>query len=35
MDIQEKVNLALKKSLEDEGVEMAFPTRTVHLVKES
>lgn len=33
MDIQEQVNLKLKEALETEGVQMAFPTRTVHIVQ--
>lgn len=33
MDIQEKINLELKDTFEKEKIEMAFPTRTVHLVK--
>jgi len=35
MDIQERINLELKKALETEGVDMAFPTRTVHIVQGS
>jgi len=32
MDIQEQINLELKKTLEDEGIEMAFPTQTLHVI---
>jgi small-conductance mechanosensitive channel len=32
MDIQEQINLELKKLLEEEDIDMAFPTRTVHIV---
>jgi small-conductance mechanosensitive channel len=31
MDIQQAVNLDLMRRFEDEGIEFAFPTRTVHL----
>jgi small-conductance mechanosensitive channel len=31
MDIQEKINLALFKRFEEEGIVFAFPTRTIHL----
>lgn len=31
MDIQQAMNLALFKRFEDEGIEFAFPTRTLHL----
>lgn len=34
MKTRTKLNLAIKDALEQEGIEMAFPTRTVHLVKE-
>jgi small-conductance mechanosensitive channel len=33
MDIQQAVNLALMKRLQSEGVEFAYPTRVVHLIK--
>ncbi len=32
MDIQEKINLSLKLGLEKSGIDMAFPTRTVHVI---
>ncbi len=32
MDIQQAVNLAVHRMFEDEGIEFAFPTQTVHLV---
>ena len=32
MDTQQAVNLALYKRFEDEGIEFAFPTRTLHLI---
>lgn len=31
MDIQEKINLELKELLEKESIQMAFPTRTLHI----
>ncbi len=31
MDTQEKINLAIHKRFEDEGVEFAFPTQTIHI----
>jgi len=34
MDTQQEINLALKEAFEKEKISMAFPTRTVHLVKE-
>lgn len=34
MDVQEKINLALKKGLEKEKIEMAFPTQTIYLNKD-
>lgn len=34
MDIQQTINLTIKEAFEKEGIEMAFPTRTVHLKKE-
>lgn len=33
MDTQQQINLAIKQTLEKEKVDMAFPTRTIHLVK--
>ncbi len=33
MDIQQSINLRIMEEFEKEGIEMAFPTRTVHLVK--
>jgi small-conductance mechanosensitive channel len=30
-DVQQRVNIALCRKLEEEGVEFAFPTRTVHV----
>ncbi len=33
MKIRTKLNIAIKDALEKEGIEMAFPTRTVHLKK--
>lgn len=32
MDIQQKINLALLRLLKDQGVEFAYPTRTLHIV---
>lgn len=32
MDIRQKINLAIMEEFEKEGIEMAFPTRTVHLI---
>lgn len=34
MDIQEEVNLEIKKKFEKEGIEFAFPTQTIHLNQE-
>ena len=34
MDIQQAINLALFRRFEEEGIEFAFPTRTVHVRKE-
>jgi len=31
MDINQKVNLGIKRKFEEEGIEFAFPTRTIHL----
>lgn len=33
MDTQEEINLGIKDAFEKEGIEMAFPTRTIHMVK--
>lgn len=33
MDIQQKINLAIKERFEKEKIEMAFPTQTIHLEK--
>lgn len=33
LDIQERINLAIKEAFESEGIEMAFPTNTVYLKK--
>ncbi len=33
MDIQERINLSVKKAFEVEGIDMAFPTRTIHIEK--
>ncbi|MCF7740701.1 MAG: mechanosensitive ion channel family protein [Candidatus Marinimicrobia bacterium] len=35
MDIQQKVNLAIKRKFEEEGIKFAFPTQTVHLSQEN
>jgi small-conductance mechanosensitive channel len=35
MDKQQEINLAILKAFEKEGIEMAFPTRTVHLFNET
>ncbi|MBI4014542.1 MAG: mechanosensitive ion channel family protein [Candidatus Aenigmarchaeota archaeon] len=34
VDVHEKINLALKNMLEEEGVELAFPTQTLYVKKE-
>lgn len=34
MDIRERLNLAIAEAFEREGIRMAFPTQTVHLVRE-
>jgi small-conductance mechanosensitive channel len=34
MDIQQQINLALYRRLEEEGVEFAYPTQTLYVVKE-
>lgn len=31
MDVQQAINLALYRRFEEEGIEFAFPTRTIHL----
>lgn len=33
LNVNEKLNLAIKRRLEDEGIEFAFPTQTLHLKK--
>lgn len=33
MDTRQEINLALVEAFEKEGIEFAFPTRTIHLVK--
>jgi len=33
MDIQEKINLELKKKLEKEGIKFAYPTQTILVQK--
>jgi len=35
MDKQQEINLALFKRFEEEGIEFAFPTRTVYLAREA
>ncbi len=35
MDKQQEINLAIFKRFEDEGIEFAFPTRTIHLERGS
>lgn len=35
MDIQQKVNLNIKRKFEEEGIEFAFPTQTIHLNNET
>jgi small-conductance mechanosensitive channel len=35
MDTQQAVNLTLMERFEDEGIDFAFPTRTVHVVAEN
>ncbi|MBU1018111.1 mechanosensitive ion channel family protein [Patescibacteria group bacterium] len=35
MDAQQKMNLAIIKEFEKEGIEMAFPTQTIYMGKES
>jgi small-conductance mechanosensitive channel len=31
MDVQEQINLAIKKAFEEEDIDMAFPTQTIHI----
>jgi len=33
MDVQQEINLAIKDSFEKEGIEMAYPTQTVHITR--
>ena len=35
MDIQQKINFALKREFEKKGIEFAFPTQTLHISKEA
>jgi small-conductance mechanosensitive channel len=35
MDIQQAINLELVRRFEDEGIEFAFPTQTLHLVRDA
>jgi len=35
MDVQQEINFAIKEAFEKEGIEMAFPTQTIFLNKES
>ncbi|MEF8848667.1 MAG: mechanosensitive ion channel family protein [Candidatus Thermoplasmatota archaeon] len=35
MDVQQKINLGLKEAFEKEDIQMAFPTTTVHLKKQT
>jgi len=35
MDIQQRINLAVFKKFEEEGIEFAFPTQTVYLKKDA
>ena len=34
MDVHQAIHLEIKKAFEEKGIDMAFPTRTVHMVKE-
>jgi small-conductance mechanosensitive channel len=34
MDIQQRINLGIFEAFEERGIEFAFPTRTVHVVRE-
>ena len=33
MDTQEQINLGIKDRFEKQGIEMAFPTQTIHVKK--
>jgi len=35
MDTQQEINFAIKEAFEKEGIEMAFPTQTVFLKKQT
>ena len=35
MDVQQNINLAIKAAFEKEGIDMAFPTQTIFLNKET
>jgi len=35
MDVQQEINLAIKKRFEDEGIEFAYPTQTLFINKEN
>ena len=35
MDIQQKINLALYKQFDEQGIEMAYPTRTIYMRQEA
>jgi small-conductance mechanosensitive channel len=35
MDVQQAINLELVRRFEDEGIEFAFPTQTLHLVRDT
>ena len=32
MDVQQEINLKIVEAFEKEGIQMAFPTRTIHMV---
>jgi small-conductance mechanosensitive channel len=34
METQEKINFAIKEAFDNEGIEMAFPTRAIYLKKQ-
>jgi small-conductance mechanosensitive channel len=34
LDKQEEINLAIKKAFQKAGIEMAYPTRTLHISRE-
>lgn len=34
MDVQEKINLSIKRTFEEKGIEFAYPTQTLYLHKE-